>query len=135
MVLIFLNRERVDVGKPVRMRAYPVIVLEMGTRHGHQVNRPSAPTNQTGRSRNVRVSSSTPHHTPLTLSCKNVKMGERLMGRYVHSFALRKTHFTSSSWFVKVSLFGKQKRVIYCTNDPTNTVDTFSGEGWAWALY
>lgn len=43
--------------------------------------------------------------------------------RYAHSFALRKTHFTSSSWFVMVSLFGKQKRDIYCTNDPTNTVD------------
>ena len=27
---------------------------------------------------------------------------------------------------MKVSLFGKQKRVIYCTNDPTNTVDTLT---------
>ena len=45
--LIFLKNE--VYFKPVRMRAYPVIVLEMGTRHGHQVSRPLAPTNQTGR--------------------------------------------------------------------------------------
>lgn len=43
------------------MRAYPVIVLEMGTRHGHQVNRPLAPINQTGRSRSLRVSSFIQH--------------------------------------------------------------------------
>lgn len=43
------------------MRAFPVIVLEMGTRHGHQVNRPSVQTNQTGQSWNIRLSSSCAH--------------------------------------------------------------------------
>jgi hypothetical protein len=52
LIFDFINKN-----PPVRMRAYPVIVLEMGTRHGHQVNRPSALTNQTGQSRNIRVSS------------------------------------------------------------------------------
>lgn len=106
------------------MRAFPVIVLEMGTRHGHQVSRPSAPTNQTGRSRNLRMS-----------SVSTVHDRDGYWKRYAHNFALRKTHYTSSSWFVKVSLFGKQKRDIYCTNDPTNTVDTFFWEPRARLLY
>lgn len=84
--------------EPVRMRAFPVIVLEMGTRHGHQVSRPSAPTNQTGRSRNLRMSSV---HTVNEITNRLYRK------RYAHNFALRKTHYTSSSWFVKVSLFGK----------------------------
>lgn len=52
---------------------------------------------------------------------------------YAYNFALRKTHFPSSSWFVMVFLFGKQKRVIYCTNDPTNTVD--GGQGCRGQLF
>ena len=60
------------------MRASPVIVLEMGTRHGHQVSRPSVQINQTGRSKTSGCPQFHPIRSNLTLSkqCQGIRLKE-----------------------------------------------------------